>query len=178
MDDLEWLAFKTGCFAVGGWPLPTAPRHAAGVVVEPTRVREAARLGVPVAAVVGWPDGRHHSVIKAAEARLAVESGADEVWFCVDADAAGDNEVLADIIAVRQAVAAPARLSLVCSGRGEVARAGALAGADRLVCAAGEPLPGTQLDVVVYGVADTAEAVVDALDAGAVAVFTELPRAG
>ncbi|QPK83450.1 hypothetical protein G7Y29_01110 [Corynebacterium qintianiae] len=172
MDDLEWLATRTGSTALGGRPFAVSARHRAGVVVEPTRVQEATRTGVPVIAVVGLPDGRHHSVIKAAEARLAVDMGAHEVWLAVDVDAAGDNGVLADVLAVRQAVEAPARLGLLYRDRPEIVRAGELVGVDKLVCEAGERIPDTALDVAVTGTVDTVEAVVSALDAGAGEVFT------
>ncbi|MCT1425794.1 hypothetical protein M3G07_05555 [Corynebacterium sanguinis] len=175
MDDLEWLAMRTGITALGGRPFNVSERHQAGVVVEPTRVQAAKRTGVPVIAVVGWQDGRHHSVIKGAEARLAVEMGAAEVWLAVDADAEGDNEVLADVLAVRQAVEAPARLGLLYDARPSVIRAGELVGVDKLVCPSGAELPRTTLDVAAIGVDDSVEAVVDALEAGAAVVFTE-PR--
>ncbi|WP_050758243.1 hypothetical protein [Corynebacterium lipophiloflavum] len=175
MDDLEWLATRTGSTALGGWPFAVSPGHQAGVVVEPTRVQAAKRTGVPVIAVVGWPDGRHHSVIKAAEARLAVEMGAAEVWLAVDADAEGDNGVLADVLAVSQAVEAPARLGLLYDARASVIRAGELVGADKLVCPIDKDLPPTALDVAAIGVEDSVEAVVGALEAGAAVVFTE-PR--
>lgn len=175
MNDLEWLALRTGALALSGHPVAGAARHRAGIVVEPTRVAEALRADVPVIAVVGWPDGRHHSVIKAAEARLAVDMGASGVWLCVNVDAAGENEVLADVLAVRQAVEEPATIGLVYAGRPEVARAGELVGVDTLVCAHGETLPETPLPIAVHGVEDSTDAVVDALSAGAEQVFTAPP---
>ncbi|MFD6897185.1 deoxyribose-phosphate aldolase [Rhodococcus sp. NPDC060086] len=63
--------------------------------------------GVAIATVVGFPSGKHHSLIKGAEARLAVEQGAREVDMVIDvgAAAAGDyNAVLADILTVREAI--------------------------------------------------------------------------
>ncbi len=59
-----------------------------------------------VAAVAGFPSGKHHSLVKAAEAAFAVESGAGEIDMVIDIGAAvaGDyGAVLADIIAVREA---------------------------------------------------------------------------
>jgi deoxyribose-phosphate aldolase len=58
-------------------------------------------------AVVGFPSGKHLSAIKAEEARLAVEAGADEIDMVIDVGAAlhGDIEaVRADVAAVRSAV--------------------------------------------------------------------------
>ena len=172
MNDEEWLALRTGALALSGHPVEVSRRHRAGIVVEPTRVTQALHCDVPVIAVVGWPDGRHHSVIKAAEARLAVDMGASEVWLCVNADAADDNAVLADVLAVRQAVEQPATLGLVHAGRPEVVRAGELVGVDKLVCSNAHQVPGTALPVAFYGVEDSIDAVVEALSAGAEQAFT------
>ncbi len=63
--------------------------------------------GLVVATVAGFPSGKHHSLVKGAEARLAVEQGADEVDMVIDVGAAvaGDYAaVLADIVTVREAV--------------------------------------------------------------------------
>ena len=60
-----------------------------------------------IATVVGFPSGKHLSAIKAQEAALAVEAGADEVDMVIDVGAAiaGDfDAVRADIAAVRAAV--------------------------------------------------------------------------
>ena len=87
-------------------------------------VAEAARLGVfavclspsmlPIdtgeqrtCVVAGFPSGKHHSLVKAAEARLAVDSGAHEGDMVIDVGAAVDgrfDEVFADVLTVREAV--------------------------------------------------------------------------
>lgn len=57
--------------------------------------------------VAGFPSGKHHSLVKAAEARLAVDSGADEVDMVIDVGAAvagAFDEVFADVLTVREAV--------------------------------------------------------------------------
>lgn len=57
--------------------------------------------------VVGFPSGKHHSLVKAAEARLAVDSGADEIDMVIDVGAAlagAFDEVFADILTVREAI--------------------------------------------------------------------------
>ena len=62
--------------------------------------------GLNLAVVVGFPSGKHHSEIKAAEAALAAAQGADEVDMVIDVGAAieGDIDgVRADIAAVRAA---------------------------------------------------------------------------
>ena len=60
-----------------------------------------------IAAVVGFPSGKHLSAIKAEEAALAVAAGADEIDMVIDVGAAvaGDfDAVRADIAAVRAAM--------------------------------------------------------------------------
>lgn len=173
LDDLAWLARRTGLTLLDGRPpgSPDLSTVQAGVVVEPTHVTAAARLGVPVIAVVGWPTGRHHSVIKAAEARLAAESGAAEVWLAVD-DAAEESALLADIIAVRQAVSAPTVFGVISTGDGASVFAAERSGADVLAVAAGTAVPGTRLPVAVYGAEGPAvETAVEALEEGAARVF-------
>ncbi|HEY5858512.1 MAG TPA: deoxyribose-phosphate aldolase [Aldersonia sp.] len=63
--------------------------------------------GLVVAAVAGFPSGKHHSLVKGSEARLAVQQGAAEIDMVIDIGAAvaGDyNAVLADIVTVREAI--------------------------------------------------------------------------
>jgi deoxyribose-phosphate aldolase len=78
------------------------------VCVSPSMVPIAARLSsVRVAAVAGFPSGKHHPEVKAREAALAVASGASEIDMVIDIGAALAGEVDAvqsDIAAVRSAV--------------------------------------------------------------------------
>ncbi|MDH6278910.1 deoxyribose-phosphate aldolase [Prescottella agglutinans] len=63
--------------------------------------------GPVLATVVGFPSGKHHSLVKGAEARLAVDQGAAEIDMVIDIGAAvaGEyNAVLADILTVREAI--------------------------------------------------------------------------
>lgn len=72
--------------------------------------------GLKVAVVAGFPSGKHHSLIKGSEARLAVQQGADEVDMVIDVGAAvaGDyNAVLADILTVREGIADGAVLKVI-----------------------------------------------------------------
>lgn len=62
---------------------------------------------------VGFPTGRHHILVKASEARLAVSQGAHRVWACVDTSNADANALLSDMISLREAVPAPAQLGVV-----------------------------------------------------------------
>ncbi|TFC17390.1 deoxyribose-phosphate aldolase [Cryobacterium algoritolerans] len=69
-----------------------------------------------VAAVCGFPSGKHHSVIKAAEAALAIEQGADEIDMVIDigaAEAGRFGDVQADIAAVRASIPAPKVLKVI-----------------------------------------------------------------
>ncbi|PPF43118.1 deoxyribose-phosphate aldolase [Pseudoclavibacter sp. AY1F1] len=64
--------------------------------------------GVKIATVIGFPSGKHHSAIKAAEAARAVADGADELDMVIDIGmlkAGRADLVQADVAAVR--VAAP-----------------------------------------------------------------------
>ncbi|WP_280468578.1 deoxyribose-phosphate aldolase [Nocardia cyriacigeorgica] len=72
--------------------------------------------GLVLATVAGFPSGKHHSLVKGAEARLAVDQGAAEVDMVIDVGAAvaGDySAVLADIVTVREAVGDRALLKVI-----------------------------------------------------------------
>jgi deoxyribose-phosphate aldolase len=79
------------------------------VCVSPTFVltaRATLSAHIAVATVCGFPSGKHESSIKAAEARLSVEQGADEVDMVIDVGQAitGDwSSIEQDIAAVRAA---------------------------------------------------------------------------
>lgn len=71
--------------------------------------RAASPCGLAVAAVAGFPSGKHLSVVKASEAGLAAAAGAAEIDMVIDVGAAlaGDlDAVAADVAAVRSAVPA------------------------------------------------------------------------
>jgi len=155
---------------------PTQARHRAlaardaglaGVVVSPSHLAAVGEpAGLTVASVVGYPSGRHHSLVKAAEARLAVQQGAGEIWLTPDATVDDPNTLLAEFVAVREAVPAPVHLAvLVVDGpHGEAAaEAARLAGADRVVSGASirTDLPRTAVG------ADDLAGVIAALEAGA-----------
>lgn len=72
--------------------------------------------GLVVAAVAGFPSGKHHSLVKGAEARLAMDQGANEIDMVIDVGAAvaGDyNAVLSDILTVREAIGPTAVLKVI-----------------------------------------------------------------
>lgn len=63
--------------------------------------------GLLVATVCGFPSGKHNSIIKAAEAQLAVQHGANEVDMVIDVGCAVSNDwsaVESDIAEVRDAI--------------------------------------------------------------------------
>lgn len=79
----------------------------ASMVPDALRARDDAGFALPVAAVAGFPSGKHHSAVKAAEATRAVTDGAAEIDMVIDVGAvlAGDlAAVTADIAVVRAAV--------------------------------------------------------------------------
>jgi deoxyribose-phosphate aldolase len=79
------------------------------VCVSPSMVPYANSAGVRVAAVAGFPSGKHLPELKAREAALAVAAGASEIDMVIDVGAAvaGDvDAVRSEIAAVRAAVPA------------------------------------------------------------------------
>ncbi|WP_165241280.1 deoxyribose-phosphate aldolase [Corynebacterium lizhenjunii] len=93
---------------------PTAATPTGTVVVTPPYIARALSGGAQrVIALAGFPSGRHHSLVKAAEARLAVQYGAEEVWVACDGAVADPNALLADLVAIRESCPAPARLGLI-----------------------------------------------------------------
>lgn len=73
-----------------------------------TAVGAAAGAALPVAAVVGFPSGKHLRAVKAQETALAVADGAAEIDMVIDVGSAisGDlGAVAADVAAVRAAAA-------------------------------------------------------------------------
>ena len=87
------------------------------VVVSPHHVSLAAGAGAAdIISVAGYPTGRHHPLIKASEARLAIQSGASEVWVSLDETVTDANAVLSELIAIREACPDPARLGLIVPG--------------------------------------------------------------
>ena len=88
------------------------------VCVSPSMLPVAIPDGVDlkVAAVCGFPSGKHTSAIKAAEAAAAVAAGADEIDMVIDVGAAKAGSfdlVEADIAAVRRAVPDNAVLKVI-----------------------------------------------------------------
>ena len=115
--------------------------------------------GLVVATVAGFPSGKHHSLIKGSEARLAVEQGAAEVDMVIDvgaALAADYNAVLADIVTVREGVGDDTVLKVIIESAAlpdaaiaEVCRAAERAGADFVKTSTGfHPAGGAEVRAV------------------------------
>jgi deoxyribose-phosphate aldolase len=89
------------------------------VCVSPTMVAtvKSFRTGeYAIASVVGFPSGKHLSVIKAEEARLAVAAGADEIDMVIDVGSAleGDfDAVRSDVATVFDAIPADTVLKVI-----------------------------------------------------------------
>jgi deoxyribose-phosphate aldolase len=138
------------------------------VCVSPSMVAAATTAEVRVAAVAGFPSGKHLSEVKAREAALAVASGASEIDMVIDIGAAlaGDiGAVRADIAAVRAAVPAAVLKVIVESAAllslagehtlAEVCRAAEDAGADFVKTSTGfHPAGGASVSAVAI-MADT-----------------------
>lgn len=72
--------------------------------------------GIKICTVVGFPSGKHHSGIKAVEAKRAVVDGADEIDMVIDIGAlkAGRADLVEqDVQAVRDAAPAPTVLKVI-----------------------------------------------------------------
>lgn len=110
------------------------------VCLSPSALPVAVPEPLKLAVVIGFPSGKHHSEIKAAEAKLAVSQGADELDMVIDVGAAvaGDYDAVeADIRAVRDAAPKPVVLKVIIESAAlsdaaivAVSRAAEAAGAD------------------------------------------------
>lgn len=77
------------------------------VCVSPSMLPIEVPEGLKVATVCGFPSGKHHSSVKAAEAARSIDDGADEIDMVIDIAAANEglfDLVEADIAAVRAVV--------------------------------------------------------------------------
>ncbi|MBP3089344.1 aminotransferase [Corynebacterium sp. sy017] len=90
-----------------------------GVCVEAnmlTATHAAQEKGTVVGAWVGYPTGKHHSLVKAAEARLAVQYGATHLVVVLDqaiVQRQDNSALMSELISLREAIPAPAHLGVV-----------------------------------------------------------------
>ncbi|MDD7581817.1 hypothetical protein ACEE23_09205 [Corynebacterium sp. 32222D000AT] len=182
LNDAEWLAQRVfrDLTRASRPQVERALRESAGpVLLSPHHLPQAA--AGHVAAVAGFPTGRHHSLIKATEARLAVQNGAAEIWVAVDATLNDPNALLTDLVTVREACPDPVVLGVILPAADAAADATVLdtvletaekAGYQRAITRGDqEGSETTRLEQVYWADAplDTAQQV-DALAAGRVAI--------
>ena len=89
-----------------------------------------------VATVAGFPSGKHHSLVKAMEGRLAVDQGAREVDMVIDVGAAIAglvDEVMADVLTMRDAVPPPVVIKVILETAAIHKALGEEAGDERIV---------------------------------------------
>ena len=84
-----------------------------GICIAPSMLHAVTEPGdLVIGTVCGHPTGKHHVLVKAAEARLSVQYGATDVALVPD-QAADPNALIAEIAAVREAVPHPVTLGVV-----------------------------------------------------------------
>lgn len=86
------------------------------VCVSPSMLPISTPESLKVAAVCGFPSGAHASEVKALEAKLAVENGADEIDMVINLGKAKEhdwNYLVSDIKAVRDAIPDSAVLKVI-----------------------------------------------------------------
>ncbi len=86
------------------------------ICISPSMLPVTTPEGLAVATVCGFPSGKHHSAIKAAEAARSIADGADEVDMVIDVGTAVTGDYAAvedDIRAVRAAVPADKILKVI-----------------------------------------------------------------
>lgn len=186
LDDAEWLAQRVYRDLTNA-PRPAVERAVSEpglVLLSPHHLPQTGAVG-HVAAVAGFPTGRHHSLVKATEARLAVHNGADEIWVAVDAALSDPSVLLADLVTVREACPDPVVLGAIVpatdSGSDSTHSATLVnliekAGYQRVITRTAQPLApadNIRLEQVCWAdrPLDTAQQV-DALAEGCVAVVT------
>ena len=104
------------------------------VCVSPSMLPLAVPQGLAIATVCGFPSGKHHASVKAAEAARSIDDGADEIDMVIDVGAALAGEyalVEADIAAVRAAVPSDRILKVII----ESAALAAAPGGDDIIIA-------------------------------------------
>lgn len=100
------------------------------VCVSPSMLPISTPKSLKVAAVCGFPSGAHASEVKALEARLAVENGADEIDMVINVGKAKEHDwdyLVSDIKAVRDAISENVVLKVIiesaCLTKDEIVQA-------------------------------------------------------
>lgn len=108
------------CREAVGWNVAAVCISPSWLPLPPGTLTTSTRVNVALCTVVGFPSGAHVAVMKAREAALAVECGADEVDMVVNLGLVRDArwvEVQAEVRAVRSAVDAVrrgVRVKVIC----------------------------------------------------------------
>ena len=89
-----------------------AQEGAAAVVIPPHKLHVAQHASVSVLSTAGWPSGNHAPLIKASEARLAVQTGAEGVLAMLD-QAGDESHFFSEVALLTEAVPEPAGLWIV-----------------------------------------------------------------
>lgn len=133
----------------------------AAVCVSPSHlpITEGLGVGISVATVIGFPSGAHQPAVKAHEAEVAVDAGADELDMVVNLGLVAAGAWLSvedDIAAVRAATPDPVLLKVILETAAltddqivEACRAAERAGADYVKTSTGfHPAGGATVDAV------------------------------
>jgi len=108
------------CREAVGWNVAAVCISPSWLPLPPGTLTQSTRVSLALCTVVGFPSGAHMAVMKAREAALAVECGADEVDMVVNLGLVRDArwvEVQAEVGAVRSAVDAVrhgVRVKVIC----------------------------------------------------------------
>lgn len=167
-----------------------ALERGAALCVSPHLLSSVPETELRVVSVCGFPHGTHHPLIKATEARFAVQNGAVEIALVPNLGAiqSGDmNLLLGEIVAVREAITEHIKLTVILEAAAftkdqviTAAETAARAGADYLQTSTGYHPAGVapvellnQLKAILPVKATTTseEMVGELLDAGAIKVL-------
>src|SRR5699024_1786555 len=104
------------------------------------------QLPAIVVSVAGYPTGLRHSLVNASEARLAVDSGAEEIWASIDSAVTDTNTHLGESITLCESCPYPIEIGLIApadadaqEGVQAAAQAASLAAFQRIISAPGAP---------------------------------------
>ncbi|WP_080793232.1 deoxyribose-phosphate aldolase [Corynebacterium pacaense] len=153
--------------------------------------RSAQERGLRVGTVAGFPHGKSVALIKAAEARFAVQNGASAIGVVPDIAAvkvADENALLSEMVAVREAVPSPVLLTVIIEAAvlderaiTVATRAARAAGADFVATSTGFHPAGGASPEAVKMIAAAAQGLIGVTASGGIATFAqaeELVRAG
>lgn len=179
MENLVLTALASGVTAADIRALVSEARdHGITTVVVPPHLlhvvgdQAIGQASVRIISTSGWPTGNHHVLVKAAEARLAVQSGAEGVIFVPDlGQLDNENALITEIVAVRESVPHPAALIVVLRAPNtSMIRTARMAGADQILIIDATPSDIAGIEGAVWAMS-TDEAAL--LDAGASKVLME-----